>query len=174
MYNPDSIQYRRERGLLNFIEQMGVLIQEVVGKKVGHYFLPAFAGVAFSHNLLRWSPRVTREGGLVRMVMGLGTRAVDRVNDDYPVFFSPGHPELQINQTPDYIRRYSSKYIDLINLEDSRFETVDAAAFLREVGGQFPELYKYVSVCNDDLIERKNVFTLNPLKDNMMIALIIS
>ena len=170
MYNPDAIQYRRERGMLNFAEQMGVLIQEVVGKKIGRYFLPAFAGVAFSHNLLRWSPRITREGGLVRMVMGLGTRAVDRLNNDYPVLFSPGHPNMQINQTPDDIRHYSPKHIDLINLEEGRFETVEAAAFLREAGGQFPELYKYVSVYNNDFIEKKNFFSLDPQKDDMIVT----
>jgi phosphoenolpyruvate synthase/pyruvate phosphate dikinase len=79
MYNPDSIQYRSERKLLDFPEEMGILIQEVVGIRVGHYFLPLYAGVAFSNNEFRWSPRIKREDGLVRLVMGLGTRAVDRV-----------------------------------------------------------------------------------------------
>ena len=65
------------------------MVQEVVGQKVGPYFLPAFAGVAFSHNELRWSPRISREDGLVRLVPGLGTRAVDRVGDDYPVLLAP-------------------------------------------------------------------------------------
>ena len=35
-------------------EQMGIMIQEVVGCKVDYYF-PLFAGVAFSNNELRWS-----------------------------------------------------------------------------------------------------------------------
>ena len=30
------------------------------------------------------------EDGLIRMVFGLGTRAVDRVGDDYPVLISQG------------------------------------------------------------------------------------
>ncbi len=170
MYNPDSIEYRKERGLLNFTEQMGVLIQEVVGKHIGKYYMPAFAGVAFSHNLLRWSSRVTREGGLVRMVMGLGTRAVDRVNDDYPVLFSPEFPDLRVNQTPADIRHYSPKHIDLINLEEGKFETVDVVPFLREMGGKFQGLHKYVSVYNADFMENKNAFTLNPKKDNMVVT----
>ena len=62
MYNPDSISYRKERGLLNETEQMGILIQEVVGRRIGDYYLPAYAGVAFSHNMFRWSARVSREG----------------------------------------------------------------------------------------------------------------
>ena len=46
------------------------MIQEVVGTRVGRYFLPAFAGVAFSHNEFRWSPRIRREDGLLRLVPG--------------------------------------------------------------------------------------------------------
>lgn len=170
MYNPDSIQYRRERGLLNFNEQMGVLIQEVVGRRVGRYYLPAFAGVAFSHNLLRWSPRIAREDGLVRMVMGLGTRAVDRVNDDYCVLFSPGKPQLQINHTADEVRRYSPKRIDVLNLESGAFETIKADAFLREFGGEMPDLHKYVSVCDNDFFREGSYFSLVPSRDEMAIT----
>ncbi|MCK7522331.1 MAG: hypothetical protein MZV64_33950 [Ignavibacteriales bacterium] len=89
IFSPDPIEYRAERGLLDFHEEMGVMIQEVVGTRVGKYFFPAYAGVAFSHNEFRWSPRIKREDGLVRLVPGLGTRAVDRVSDDYPVLRRP-------------------------------------------------------------------------------------
>lgn len=170
MYNPDAIQYRREKNLLNVAEQMGVLIQEVVGQQVGGYYLPAFAGVAFSHNSLRWSPRIKPEDGLVRMVMGLGTRAVDRINNDYPVLFSPEHPELRVNQTPADIRHYSPKYIDLINLRENKFQTVEAAQFLREEGANFDKLHNYVSVYSDDFIEDKNAFTLDTQKHEMVIT----
>jgi len=56
VFNPAPLEYRAERGLLDFNEEMGIMIQEVVGTKAGHYFLPAFAGVAFSNNEFRWSP----------------------------------------------------------------------------------------------------------------------
>ncbi|MCP4569399.1 MAG: pyruvate, phosphate dikinase, partial [FCB group bacterium] len=75
-FSPDPIEYRTERGLLDFGEEMGIMIQQVVGTRVGKYFLPAFAGVAFSNNEFRWSPRINRHDGLVRIVPGLGTRAV--------------------------------------------------------------------------------------------------
>ncbi len=117
IFSPDSIQYRSERGLLDFPEEMGILIQEVVGKKVGHYYFPLFAGVAFSNNEFRWSPRIRREDGLVRIVPGLGTRAVDRTSDDFPVMLSPGQPKLQINTTPEEVKYYSPKKIDVINLK---------------------------------------------------------
>ena len=168
MYNPDALQYRRERGMLSISEQMGVLIQEVVGRPMGKYYLPVFAGVAFSHNLLRWSSRVTREGGLARIVPGLGTRAVDRVNDDYPALFSPGQPELRVNQTPASMFHYSPKFIDLINMESGSFETLELRAFLREAGKDVPDLNRYVSVYHDGFIQEKSAFSLDPEKDEMV------
>jgi hypothetical protein len=71
-FGPDPIEYRAEHGLVDFHEEMGVLIQEVAGTKVGKYFFPAFSGVAFSNNAYRWSRRIRREDGLLRMVPGLG------------------------------------------------------------------------------------------------------
>ncbi len=106
---PDPIEYRGERGLLDINEEMGIMIQEVVGTRVGQYFFPAVAGVAFSRNEFRWSPRIRREDGLIRMVPGLGTRAVDRVSDDYPVLVAPGQPGLRVNVAPEEIVYYSPK-----------------------------------------------------------------
>ena len=168
-YNPDSIEYRTKRRLLHFSEKMGILIQEVVGTKVGPYYLPLFAGVAFSENPLCWSPRITRDGGLVRLVMGLGTRAVDRVSD-YPLLFSPKNPGFRINQNPKDIKHYSQKYIDLINLETNKFETVEIESFLKEYGNQFPQLHKIVSVYQPELMQKKNFMDLSPKQDHMVVT----
>jgi len=78
-FGPDPIEYRAERGLIDYGEEMGIMIQEVVGNRIGKYYLPSYAGVAFSNNEFRWSPRIKREDGLIRLVPGLGTRAVDRL-----------------------------------------------------------------------------------------------
>jgi predicted nucleotidyltransferase len=148
-FAPDPIQYRAERNLLDFQEGMGVLIQEVVGAYVGDYFLPAFAGVAFSHNEFRWSPRIRREDGLVRLVPGLGTRAVDRLGDDFPTLISPGQPGLRANATPDEVVRYSPRYMDVINLNTNQFETVEVTDFLRRAGDAMPGVEKLLSVYRD-------------------------
>ena len=92
--NPDALLYRRSRGLLDYDERMAVLIQGVVGEEQGQYFLPQTAGVAFSHNQFRWSPQIKPEAGFVRLVWGLGTRAVDRVGNDYPRLIALSHPLL--------------------------------------------------------------------------------
>ncbi len=148
-FGPDPIQYRTERNLVDFQEGMGVLIQEVVGTQIGDYFLPAFAGVAFSHNEFRWSPRIKQEDGLARLVPGLGTRAVDRLGDDFPILVSPGQPGLRANATPEEVVRYAPRYMDVINLNTNKFETVDVAEFLRQVGDQMPAVEQLVSVYAD-------------------------
>jgi len=149
-FGPDPIQYRAERNLLDFQEGMGVLIQEVVGTHVGDYFLPAFAGVAFSRNEFRWSPRIKREDGLVRLVPGLGTRAVDRLGDDYPVLVSPGQPGLRANATPEEVVRYAPRYLDVINLNTNKFETIEAAEFLRQAGDKLPVAELLISVYEEN------------------------
>jgi hypothetical protein len=148
-FGPDPIEYRAERGLLDFNEEMGILIQEVVGRRVGRWFFPAFAGVAFSTNEFRWSPRIRRTDGLIRLVPGLGTRAVDRLTDDYPILVAPGQPGLKVNVTTDEIERYSPKKIDVIDLHERRFETLDLAGLLREHGAEYPAVGRVASVIED-------------------------
>jgi len=146
VFGPDPIEYRLERGLIDFGEEMGIMIQEVVGTRVGAYYLPTFAGVAFSNNEFRWSPRIRRDDGLIRLVPGLGTRAVDRLSDDYPILIAPGQPGLRVNISPDEMVRYSPKKIDVINLETNRFETVDLDRFFAEWGHRIPGFENVVSV----------------------------
>ncbi len=152
VFGPDPIEYRAERGLSDFHEEMAIMIQQVVGKRVGRYFLPAYAGVAFSKNELRWSPRIKREDGLVRLVMGLGTRAVDRLSDDYTVLVSPGQPGLRVNVTTEDVLRYAPRKVDAINLENNTFETIEIAGLLKEYGFEFPSVQRIVSVVDGDHI----------------------
>jgi hypothetical protein len=154
VFGPDPIEYRAEKGLIDFREEMGILIQEVVGKRVGKYFFPAYSGVAFSNNNFRWSPRIRREDGLVRLVPGLGTRAVDRLTDDYPVLLAPGQPALRVNVTADEIARYSPRKIDVINLERNVFETVETASLFRECGDEYPLGRELVSIVDGDRMRR--------------------
>jgi len=109
--------------------------------------------VAFSSNEFRWSPRIKREDGLIRMVPGLGTRAVDRLSDDYPVLVAPGQPGLRVNVTLDEIIRYSPKKMDVINLEANSFETIETRDFYKRFGDEIPEAAQILSVIKGDKAE---------------------
>ncbi len=154
VFGPDPTEYRAERGLLDVHEEMGIMIQEVVGRRAGKYFLPACSGVAFSNNEFRWSARIKRSDGLIRLVPGLGTRAVDRVSDDYPVLIAPGQPGLRVNVTVDEVLKYSPKQVDVINLETNAFETVDAKTLLAEIGPDYPQVRHMVSVVEHDHVHQ--------------------
>jgi hypothetical protein len=121
---PEALLYRRSKGLQDYDERMAILIQVVQGEAFRDYFLPQASGVAFSRNLYRWSPQIRREDGFVRLVWGLGTRAVQRVGDDYPRLVALSHPTLQPDDSTDSIRRYSQQYVDLIDLKKNEFHTL--------------------------------------------------
>ena len=167
-FSPDPIEYRAERGLLDLHEEMGIMIQEVVGTQVGRYFLPAFGGVAFSNNEFRWSPRISREDGLVRLVPGLGTRAVDRLSDDYPVLFAPGQPGLRAKVTPEEQMRYAPMRVDLINLDANRFATVLIADLLKQYGSKYPMFKQVFSAVDRDGLHPVGGFDWDGTTDNLV------
>jgi len=123
MLNPDALLYRRSKSLQDYDERMAILIQVVQGEQFGRYFLPHAAGVAFSRNLYRWSPQIRRDDGFLRLVWGLGTRAVDRVGNDYPRLVALSHPLLRPESSAKSIRLYSQQFVDLIDLQDNLFQT---------------------------------------------------
>ncbi|HLF89246.1 MAG TPA: PEP/pyruvate-binding domain-containing protein [Anaerolineales bacterium] len=128
--NPDALLYRRSKGLQDYDERMAILIQVVEGEKMGQYFLPHGAGVAFSRNLYRWSPRIRREDGFMRLVWGLGTRAVDAVGNDYPRMVALSEPTLRPDSSSQAIRHYSQQYVDLIDLKENSFKTLSVKEVL--------------------------------------------
>lgn len=167
---PDPIEYRKEKKLLDFQEEMAILIQEVVGTRCGKYFFPAYAGVAFSNNEFRWSSRIKREDGLVRLVPGLGTRAVDRLSDDYPVLASPGKPGIRVNASPEEVLKYSPKNIDLINLETNSFETLPVKKVIQEVKDDFPLFKQLFSVYEDNFLQEKSAFNIDFKQDELLVT----
>jgi hypothetical protein len=130
IFNPDALTYRRSKGLQDYDERMAILIQVVKGERFGRYFLPQGAGVAFSRNQFRWSPQIRREDGFMRLVWGLGTRAVDRVGNDYPRLVALSHPLLHPQASPKLVRRYSQQYVDVIDLEENSLKTLPVSEVL--------------------------------------------
>jgi hypothetical protein len=179
--NPDAILYRRHHGLIDYDERMAILIQRVRGKQFGRYFFPTIAGVGFSQNPFRWNPRIRREDGLLRVVWGLGTRAVERSADDYPCLIALSHPTLRPEVTAGEMRRYSQRYIDLIDLDANRFLTLPVHDVLDT---NYPFLRQIAMVSRDDYLQEllstgaledqeSLVITLGPLtRDRKFIKLL--
>ncbi len=141
LLSPDAVIYRQQKDLIDYDERMGVLIQRVEGHRYGRYLFPVVAGVGFSYNPFQWSPRINRNAGFLRIVAGLGTRAVDRLASDYAQMVALSHPTLRPVKSTEEIVQYSQQQMDVINLETNRLETLnvkdvlnDSYPFLREVG----------------------------------------
>jgi hypothetical protein len=131
VYRPEALLYRRLMGLLDYDERMAVLIQEVQGQRLGQAFLPEAAGVAFSRNQFRWSPSIDRRAGFLRLVWGLGTRAVEQYAGDYPRLVALSHPTLQPEASPLHLRHYSQQNVDLIDLQANALCTLPVGQALR-------------------------------------------
>jgi hypothetical protein len=144
IFGPDPILYRRDHGLLDYDERMAMVVQKVVGRRFGDYFLPFASGVMFSHNAYAWSPRIKKEAGLVRLVFGLGTRAVDRVGSDYPRMIPLSHPLLRPEATADQIKKYSQKQVDVLNVRKGVAETVDFRTLSAVI--DHPDLFYAISI----------------------------
>ncbi|MBC7226557.1 MAG: PEP/pyruvate-binding domain-containing protein [Thermoflexales bacterium] len=148
--NPDALLYRRQVGLLDYDERMAVLIQQMEGLRYGRYFFPQAAGVAFSRNPFRWTPRIDPEEGFMRIVCGLGTRAVERVAGDYPRMVALSHPTLRPEVHPADIRKYSQHFIDVIDLEANEFRSLPISHVL---GPDYPGLAYLASLWQDDYLK---------------------
>ena len=144
--NPDAMTYRRARGLGESDEQMAILVQRVSGTPYKQYFFPSLAGVAFSRNLYAWTDRIDPKQGMIRLVFGLGTRAVNRVGNDYPRMIALSHPQLR-PESGARIAKYSQWEVDLIDLAQNELITQSVADVLE--GRDYPNLHLFVSLMKD-------------------------
>lgn len=120
----EALEYRLNRGLNQKDEQMALLVQRVSGDYHGSYFFPHCAGVGNSSNLFVWDKNTDPSKGMLRLVFGMGTRAVDRVNSDYPRIVALDKPERPPLIAHGDERKFSQHYVDVINLEENEFQTV--------------------------------------------------
>lgn len=147
VYSPDVLIYRRRMGYLDSDERMAILIQEVQGQTYGGYFFPTLAGVAFSRSPIVWTPRLRREDGFVRLVLGLGTRAVERVGEDYPRLIFLSHPLLRPEKTPEAIAHYSQQWLDAIDLKHNALTSVP---FRQVIDRDYPALRWVASLADSE------------------------
>jgi hypothetical protein len=148
VHSPDALFYRRRMGLLDYDERMAILLQEVQGQTYRKYFFPTVAGVAYSYSPIVWNSRLRREEGFARLVVGMGTRAVDRVPDDYPRLVTLSHPTLRPETSTESIRKYSQKKMDVIDLKNNTFVTLPVMDVL---GLDYPALPLLASVEQDEV-----------------------
>ncbi len=128
----DALFYRLQRGLDLKDEQMAILVQRVSGASHNGYFFPDLAGVGVSYNTYVWNSNMDPAAGMLRLVFGLGTRAVDRVEGDYPRIVALDTPLLQPHAGLEDVRKYSQHDMDVLNISENKWETISVSSLLYE------------------------------------------
>ncbi|MBU2265812.1 MAG: PEP/pyruvate-binding domain-containing protein, partial [Candidatus Omnitrophica bacterium] len=130
--NEDALVYRKQRNLDKLDEQMALLVQRVSGAHHKHFFFPDLAGVGVSYNTYVWNESMDPKAGMLRIVFGLGTRAVNRVEGDYPRMVALDEPQRRPYAEKSDLRKFSQHDVDLINTKGNFLETVSFNQLIRE------------------------------------------
>ena len=126
-----ALEYRKQRGLEHRDEQMAVLVQRVSGSHWGDYFFPAAAGVGYSYSAYKWSKDMDQSAGMLRLVAGLGTRAVDRTENDYPRLVNLDRPAVSMQTNVADKHRFSQKNMDVLDTKENRLLTKSTDSLMK-------------------------------------------
>jgi hypothetical protein len=127
-----ALAYRLQRGLDQQDEQMALLVQRVSGSYKKRYFFPDLAGVGVSYNTFVWKPDMDPKAGMLRLVLGLGTRAVERVEDDYPQTIALDQPLLRPYADRQDAKKFSQHKVDILDTQENCLRTVDLTEMINE------------------------------------------
>jgi len=130
--NIDALTYRKQLGLDQMDEQMALLVQRVSGTYRKNYFFPELAGVGLSYNTFVWQKGLDPRAGMLRLVAGLGTRAVNRVENDYPRIVALDAPLIKPFAKPEDAGRFSQHGVDVLNLEENSFQSLSVEQMIKD------------------------------------------
>jgi len=137
----EALLYRARRGLLDSDEQMAVLVQRVSGAVYGKLYYPQVAGVALSYNPYVWSEYIDPHAGVLRLVFGLGTRAVERCDDDYTRIVALNAPQRRPDRAGDETVEYAQRRVDVIDLSADRLQSLPSDDVLHASPGLPVDLF---------------------------------
>jgi len=160
-----ALEYRRQRGLDKMDEQMAILVQRVSGTKFDKYYMPCAAGVGFSYSVYRWSDELSADAGLLRLVAGLGTKAVDRTGIDYPRLVNLDNPESTTLTRASDKHRFSQRKIDVIDLQKNEVRDVSVNNLIWEL----PEWYLRL-ICEHDYDTERMFFERGQRRDVLFVS----
>lgn len=173
----DALAYREKHNLSDTEEQMALLVQRVSGSNKGEYFFPDLAGVGFSYNTYVWDSQIDPQAGMIRLVLGLGTRAVDRLEGDYARIAALDRPLSVPYDGLENFKAFTQSKIDALDIRRNTQETVP----IRDLIQKSIDLYQNNFAERDWATEQRLrdlgrdpqelwVFTFNPLFSNTDLA----
>ena len=151
VWNESAVEYRRTRGLTHTDERMALLVQRVEGMPMGSYYLPLAAGMGCSYNPYKWMEEMNPEAGMLRIVAGLGTRAVERTPGDYPRLIALDRARGNLYSSAGERHKYSQRQVDVLDLKTAAHKTI----WLEELLPLLPERGKKLILSHDTDAEQR-------------------
>ncbi len=130
-----ALDYRKRRGLDKRDEQMALLIQRVSGSYYGSYYMPCAAGVGYSYSPYRIMKNSDPGAGMLRLVMGLGTSAVDRTEGSYPRIVNLDMPQKTSYSSSADRHKFSQGKAEVINMADHSLEKLPFEKIAPDIPG---------------------------------------
>ncbi len=156
----EALAYRAKRGILERDEQMALLVQRVSGTQYGTVFYPHLAGVGLSFNPFVWSSDIEPEAGVVRIVVGLGTRAVDRRDDDYTRIVALNAPFKRPEGGIEDILRHTQKRVDFLDLTRNTL----ASSYFSDIVERSPGLETGLLASSEMIVDRYGQSAPGPIR----------
>ena len=119
-----ALDYRKRRGLDRRDEQMALLVMRVSGSAYGSYYMPCAAGVGYSFSPYKFLRDIDSSAGMLRLVMGLGTSAVDRTEGSYPRLVSLDKPEATNFTTVAEKHQFSQRKVEVVDLKARKLNRI--------------------------------------------------
>lgn len=133
MFGKEAVKYRRFYEIKGQADIMSIIIQRVSGIFNGSYYFPHLAGVGYSYNSYIWDRKIDPESGLIRLVSGLGTRAVDSTGGDYARMIALNRPDDYPMPGIENRRAFSQRMMDVVDTYSNRLREIKPADLAEEV-----------------------------------------
>jgi len=151
MFNSEATKYRKLYSIKGRPDIMSIIIQRVSGVYNGDFYFPHLAGVGHSYNSYIWDRKIDPESGLVRLVAGLGTRAVNTSTGDYARMIALNRPDDYPMPGIENRRAYSQRYLDVIDTYSNRLREIKPSDL--DIVNVSPSMYIFAE--RDNEIEKQ-------------------
>ena len=146
VFNPNALIYRQKNGLVDYSEEMAILIQKVPGRSYGPYYFPDISGIGASRSPFKWRQDSPKDEGYLRFVVGMGTRTTTRTGDDYSHIIELSDPNRRHTTFTSGEKLLSQKSMQVLNFKTNQTEVLDVQDVLSI---RYPALYLVAQKSSD-------------------------
>ena len=137
-FNPNALIYRKKNGLVDYTEEMAILIQKVPGRSSGPYYFPDISGIGGSQSPYKWKQDSPKDEGFLRFVVGLGNHATNRNGDDYSNIIELSEPNRRHTTYTANEKYLTQQSMLVLNFKTNQPEILDTQDVLNL---NYPPLY---------------------------------